>query len=271
MDLKKYITPEIKLSVIEEKAFNTDVLFDTHLLIFLIAGEMKVIQAGATHTFTSGDIFLIPRNQAVTVITCPRDAAPNQSVAMHFSIDRLRDFYSGIEVMRKPQHIDKVYHFKDHPLLQSCLSSLVPYFDMAEGFPEKIAALKVNEVLTILRTIDGSVDAFLANFDTPGKIDLVKFMESHFTFNLPLEKFGYLSGRSLSSFNRDFRKAFDATPQKWLTRKRLEYAHQQLTRHSKKPVEVYLEAGFEDLSHFSFAFKKHFGYIPTLAARTVRG
>jgi AraC-like DNA-binding protein len=82
-------------------------------------------------------------------------------------------------------------------------------------------------------------------------------------FNLPLEKFGYLTGRSLSTFNRDFRKTFSSTPQKWLTKKRLELAHYQITEHSKKPVDVYLEVGFEDLSHFSFAFKKQFGYIPT--------
>jgi AraC-like DNA-binding protein len=92
-------------------------------------------------------------------------------------------------------------------------------------------------------------------------------MESHYMFNLPLEKFGYLTGRSLSTFNRDFRKTFNATPQKWLTKKRLELAHYQISEYAKKPIEVYLEVGFEDLSHFSFAFKKQFGYIPTSLSR----
>jgi AraC-like DNA-binding protein len=40
-------------------------------------------------------------------------------------------------------------------------------------------------------------------------------------------------------------------------------AYYQLTEKKKKPVEVYLEVGFEDLSHFSYAFKKQFGYTPT--------
>jgi AraC-like DNA-binding protein len=34
----------------------------------------------------------------------------------------------------------------------------------------------------------------------------------------------------------------------------------------KKPVEVYLETGFENLSHFSYAFKKQFGMTPTALA-----
>jgi AraC-like DNA-binding protein len=84
-------------------------------------------------------------------------------------------------------------------------------------------------------------------------------------FNMPLEKLGYLMGRSLSTFNRDFRKAFNCSLQRWLTQKRLELAHYQLVEKHKKPVEVYIEYGFEDLSHLSFAFKKEFGYAsPTL-------
>ncbi|WP_197933121.1 helix-turn-helix domain-containing protein [Spirosoma aureum] len=87
-------------------------------------------------------------------------------------------------------------------------------------------------------------------------------MDKNFMFNMTMEKFGYLTGRSLTTLKRDFKKAFNTTPQKWLTQKRLERAHYQLTRKKRKPVEVYFEVGFESLSHFSFAFKKQFGYSP---------
>jgi AraC-like DNA-binding protein len=96
----------------------------------------------------------------------------------------------------------------------------------------------------------------------PGKLDLVGFMERNFIFNLPLEKFARLTGRSLSTFGRDFKKIFQTTPEKWLTQKRLEFAHYQIREKKRKPVDVYLEAGFVDLSHFSYAFKKRFGYSP---------
>ena len=268
MDFKtKYITHDIKLSSYEDKLFKTEVLFEHHMLVWFISGETKIIQSGASYLFRAGEIFLIPRNQLATVILYPKDGLPHKSVVMHLSVDRLRDFYATLDVKPRPSITDKIYCFKNHPLLQSCLSSVIPYFDVEEKFPEKIASLKITEALTILRTIDKDIDGILANFDTPGKIDLARFMESHFMFNLPLEKFGYLTGRSLSTFNRDFRKVFNATPQKWLTKKRLELAHYQITVHTKKPVDVYLEVGFEDLSHFSFAFKKHFGYIPTALVR----
>src|SRR5690606_18303805 len=149
------------------------------------------------------------------------------------------------------------------PLLDSCLASLIPYFEIQDNFPEHIASLKINEAISILRTIDASVETILANFETPGKIDLVDFMEKNFMFNLPLEKFSYLTGRSLTTFKRDFGKAFDTTPQRWLTRKRLELAHYQLVEKGKRPVEICYETGFENLSHFSYAFKKQFGASPS--------
>jgi AraC-like DNA-binding protein len=262
-----YITPDIKLSVFEDELFKTEALFEHHLLVWFISGETKIIQAGTTYVFNAGDIFLIPRNQVITIINYPKDGLPHKAVAMHLTVERLQEFYSRLDVNLPVTVVDKIYQFKNHPLLQSCLSSLIPYFDLQEPFPEKLASLKIIEAITILRTIDKDIDGILANFEIPGKIDLAKYMESHFMFNLPLEKFGYLTGRSLSTFNRDFRKIFHATPQKWLTKKRLELAHYQISAHAKKPVDVYLEVGFEDLSHFSFAFKKQFGYIPTALAR----
>jgi AraC-like DNA-binding protein len=80
---------------------------------------------------------------------------------------------------------------------------------------------------------------------------------------MPIEKFGYLTGRSLSTFKRDFKKAFNTTPQKWLTEKRLRLAHYQLTEKRRKPIDVFYEVGFENLSHFSYAFKKQYGISPT--------
>jgi AraC family transcriptional regulator, exoenzyme S synthesis regulatory protein ExsA len=262
-----YITPEIKLSCYEDKLFKTELMFEHHMLIWFISGETKIIQAGASYVFGPGDIFLIPRNLLCTIINYPKDGLPHKTVAMHLSLEKLQEYYANQKVTARLAVADKIHFFKDHPLLHSCLSSLIPYFDLKDPFPETLASLKIMEAITILRTIDKNIDSILANFETPGKIDLAKFMESHFMFNLPLEKFGYLTGRSLSTFNRDFRKTFNATPQKWLTKKRLELAHYHITEHAKRPVDIYLEVGFEDLSHFSFAFKKQFGYIPTAVSR----
>ena len=259
----KYITDDIKLSCYEDKLFKTEVVFDHHMLVWFISGETKIIQADQNYLFKAGDIFLIPRNQLATIINYPKDGLPHKSVVMHLSIDKLREFYADMNVKPKVSAAQKIRSFNKHPLLESCLASLIPYFDVQEKFPENIASLKITEAISVLRTIDKDIDNILANFEHPHKIDLADFMEKNFMFNMPLEKFGYLTGRSLTTFKRDFHRIFNITPQRWLTQKRLELAHYQLAEKNRKPIEVYLEIGFENLSHFSSAFKKQFGLTPT--------
>lgn len=260
--ISKYLTKDIKLSSYEDRLFKSDLMFDDHMLVWFISGETKIIQAESTFNFAAGDIFLIPRNTLATIINYPKNGLPHKTVVMHLSTERLMMFYEKIDLPKNMIPDQKIYSFSNHPLLESCLASLIPYFDVKGEFPDNLASLKITEAISIIRSIDPHVDNVLANFNAPGKIDLVNFMQRNFMFNMSLEKLGYLTGRSLSTFNRDFRKLFNTTPQKWLTNKRLELAYYHLIEKRKKPGEVYLEVGFEDLSHFSFSFKKKYGVSP---------
>ena len=97
----------------------------------------------------------------------------------------------------------------------------------------------------------------------PGKIDLEAFMNKNFHFNVELDRFAHLTGRSLATFKRDFEKLFHITPNRWLQQRRLQEAHYLIKEKGKAPSAIYLELGFEDLSHFSFAFKKLYGLAPS--------
>jgi AraC-like DNA-binding protein len=257
-----YLTPEIKLSCYEDHFFKSDVVFEHHMLIWFISGRTKIVQADGAHHFQTGDIFLIPRNQPATILNYPQDGLPHKTVVMSLTTDILRAFYSSRPVKAMGTPNPKIRSFRQHPLLESCLASLVPYFAVEGPFPPELATLKITEAISILRAIAPDLDALLANFDDPHKVDLISFMEKNYMFNMPAETFGQLTGRSLTTFKRDFKKAFDTTPQRWLTHKRLELAHYQLAEQRKKPTDVCYETGFENLSHFSHAFKKQFGYSP---------
>jgi len=254
---------EILLSCIEEKYFKDEIVLEHHSFACIISGEMKVIQADKTYTFGAGDTLLFPCNQLSTLIKNPKDGQPYKAVVIFFTPKRLKAFYSNNPIQLTKQHTHKINTFEKNPMLESFFASLIPYFALESELPEKIVSIKIEEALTILRTIDNDIDTLLADFSEPFKINLTDFMEKNYMHNLTMQKFGYLTGRSLTTFKRDFKKAFNSTPQKWIIQKRLELAHYQLSEKGQKPIEVYLETGFENLSHFSFAFKKHFGYAPT--------
>lgn len=254
---------EIVLACIEEKYFKDEIVLEHYSFVKIISGEMKIILADKTHTFDSGDMLLFPRNQLCTLIKYPKDGRNYKSVVMTLTTDRLKTFYTKNPLRATSKEHDDIVPFEQNPLLDSFFSSILPYFDLESDLPEKLIALKIEEILTILRSIDKNIDGILADFSEPGKINLADFMEKNFMFNMAIEKFAYLTGRSLTTFKKDFKIAFKSTPQKWLTQKRLELAHYQIYENNRKPVEVYYETGFENLSHFSYAFKKHFGYAPT--------
>lgn len=254
---------EIVLACIEEKYFKDEIVLEHHSFVKIISGEMKIILADQTHTFGAGDMLLFPRNQLCTLIKYPKDGRNYKSVVMTLTTEKLKTFFTKNPIRSAEQHQQKILTFQKSPLLDSFFSSIIPYFELESELPEKITALKIEEILIILRSIDQNIDGILSDFSEPGKISIADFMEKNFMFNMAIEKFAYLTGRSLTTFKKDFKIAFKTTPQKWLTQKRLELAYYELSEKKRKPVDVYYETGFENLSHFSYAFKKHFGYAPT--------
>ncbi|MEO0338911.1 MAG: AraC family transcriptional regulator, partial [Bacteroidota bacterium] len=135
-------------------------------------------------------------------------------------------------------------------------------FNDGQSIAEVLLKMKTFELLFHLTQINPNIIHQLLPEQDP-KMDLVKIMETHFTKNLKLEEFAHLSGRSLSTFKRDFKKTFSMTPAQWLKKRRLEHARLLLKKTKRKPTEVYLSVGFEDYSHFSRAFKGHFGQLPS--------
>jgi len=252
---------EVFVSCKKEVHYSRELMLQWPALVRIISGEVRIAAADRSFRFFAGDTVLFPRDQLGRMSKLPLNGEPCLAVSVIFRNDRLKHYYKDIEPMA-PRSIEPVV-FGDHPLLQSLFNSLQPYFDLADALPADIAAFKVEEAIRVLRAIDPAADGLLGHFEVPGKLDLVAFMEQNFRFNLPLEKFGYLTGRSLTTFKKDFKNVFGNTPGRWLTQKRLELAHYQIVEQKRKPSEVYLDTGFEDLSHFSFAFKKHFGYSPT--------
>lgn len=254
---------EVVLACIEDKYFKDEIILEHHSIVRIISGEMKVVQADNTYVFSAGDTLLFPRNQLSTLIKYPKEGRIYQSIVMTLTTQRLKEFYTSSPLLLSKPHTHKIRQFDRNPLLESFFTSLLPYFDLNKELPERIAAIKLEEVITVLRELDPEIDNLLSDFTEPGKLNLIDFMEKNYMFNMTIEKFGYLTGRSLTTFKRDFKKAFNTTPQKWLTQKRLELAHYELAEKNRKPIDVYFEVGFENLSHFSYAFKKHFGYAPT--------
>ena len=143
------------------------------------------------------------------------------------------------------------------------IHSLSSYYDTSGKIDATFADLKREELLLILLKVQPELANVFFEFGMPEKIDLEAFMNRNFKFNVTIERFAYLTGRSISAFKRDFKTIFNDTPNRWLVQKRLQEAHFLIEKKNQRSSDIYLDLGFEDLSHFSYAFKQSFGLTPT--------
>jgi AraC-like DNA-binding protein len=237
-----------------------------HVLSCIVSGSMKVTVGGGTGTFSSGDIIAARANQLGKFVKYP-DAETGTFKAITLSFDPvlLRDFSVEYQITA-----DEAYTGPDNQvlspngLLRDFFKSLLPYFDPANKLSGPLTTLKAKEALLLLMRIKPDMKNMLFDFRQPGKINLEEFMQRNFMFNVPIGRFAQLTGRSLAAFKRDFQQVFKQSPGKWLQLRRLQEAHYLISEKSQRSSDIYLDLGFEDLSHFSFAFKKVYGVAPSM-------
>ncbi|MEJ1242147.1 AraC family transcriptional regulator [Chryseolinea sp. T2] len=87
-------------------------------------------------------------------------------------------------------------------------------------------------------------------------------MLKNFQYDLQLEEFARLCGRSLSAFKRDFKSAYQESPARWINDKRLDYARSLLVSTDMNVNDVCYESGFKNPSHFNRVFKDKFSLSP---------
>lgn len=264
MEPKATSAGRVFLSGTVEKTYTWEHIAPQPIIVFLYSGELTMYYGKSSLNFVAGDTVVVPKNKLTRVIKSPADGLPFKAVSMLLPEEELRKFYLDRSVLEHwDENVATQRPINSHPLLTSFIDSLLSYFERQVELPHSLVSIKIQEALTIIDEVDKKVSSILGTFSEIGKIDLENYMEEHFMYNLPLEKFAFLTGRSLTTFKSDFKKIFKNTPGKWLTSKRLNLAHHKLTTEKQKASEVYLSAGFENLSHFSYAFKKAFGYSPS--------
>ncbi|SHN21050.1 helix-turn-helix domain-containing protein [Mucilaginibacter sp. OK098] len=231
---------------------------------YQVSGTMIMNDGNREYIFNPGDFRLGRRNRLMKFNKLPPNGGEFKSFSIHFDQPFLRSFSmeTGYE---SEKHINgnAVIYLEPQPLYKSYFDSLSSYMQLNREDDAGLVALKLREAVLLLLKADPEIKDILFDFSEPGKIDLEAFMNRNFHFNVDLNQFAYLTGRSLATFKRDFDKLFHLTPGRWLLQRRLQEAYYLIREKGKTASDIYLDLGFEDLSHFSFAFKKQFGAAPT--------
>ncbi len=240
-------------------------LYECHYkIIKIIEGSIVISGAGKVINGQENSYLFVNKGEFSKIKMTPAKNGRFELLGMNFT-DKFLKTYSQNNFTPNCTHKnpDIYYKIKENILLKGLFASLQIYAENPICLDKKLTNLKLEECIRILFLTEKELTSYLFSHKIDSRKELPEFMNANYMFNAPLERFAEFSGRSLSTFRRDFIKTFGMTPNKWLMDKRLEAAYRKIADEKQKPSDIYWEVGFETLAHFSRKFKEQYHITPS--------
>lgn len=251
-------------SCTSEEQWGYEQFIPEHTLAYQVSGETHIFHQKGTIVLKKNQILLARKNQFAKSLKIPGTDAAYKAISIILKSEDLKKYATINDIDNSRQYTgNSNIVLKSDSFLKSYFQSLIPYLEHSDRSTKKMAFSKIAEAIELLLNTNTAYQEFLFDFSEPHKIDIEAFMLRNFRYNARIENFARLTGRSLAGFKRDFVKVFSLPPAKWLKEKRLEEAHYLIHSKNKKPVDIYLDLGFENLSHFYTSFKNKYGLTPS--------
>jgi len=238
---------------------------ESHLITYVINGKKDWITPGKTYELTAGDALFVRKGIYTT-----RQYFEEDYCVMLFFIndDFIKKFITENEPFKKkirPESShDLIFEITTNDSFHSLMESIFHYLKQGENIPQSLVEIKFNELLfnIVLNQKNDKLLNFFNEINQNKKTDIENTMMKNFQYDLKIDEFAKLCGRSLSSFKRDFESYFKTTPSRWLMAKRLDYAKTLLLGTNLNVNEICYESGFKNSSHFIKVFKNKFNLPP---------
>lgn len=245
----------------DEAAFGHKII--EHRLTYVFSGELALEYQGKKKYIRENQCVFIRRDFPTRVQKKSYKGQSFKGISMLLKRNILRDFYNNLDKKTLPIAVkgfkSSIVNIEALPQIESLFTSFIPYFTKNIEPSAQIISLKMQEAIMVLLQTDERFYPTLFDFNESWKMDILEFMNQNYMHELSINEIAQHTGRSLATFKRDFAKISELTPQKWLTKKRLEVAYDRLQQ-GEKPSYLYSELGFKSLSHFYQAFKNEYGF-----------
>lgn len=270
-----YQNPDVKkilvdgLSCVIHKKISAEVIHkegyvSAHAIILVLKGLLKI---------ENDDGFLanVPENKMVFLpkgLYMISDILPNdgtfEAVVFFFDEDVISSFINSNNLKAKKEKCISHIILDYIPEIRIFTESLIQLYGSQENSHRNLTKIKLLELLHLIGlTQQGNCFRdMLLTLNNKERKSLSAFMNANFSKPLSIEDYAYLTGRSLSTFRRDFIEQLGISPKQWLIEKRLEKARILLSKNHTSVSEVAIETGYENISHFVKAFHKKYGTPP---------
>ena len=234
---------------------------EQHLLYVVLGGEVRLTCGKQTCVIRKNEMVLLRRAHSVSYEK-QGDKQTGLFESLLFAItDELFSDFLTQQHITIPQMTEEL-GVKVSPMSERLVAycwSLSPYFNDPSQTNPGLLRLKVMELLYNVMDCSKNIFRQMLQLRHPVKTDIHRVVEENYTSPISLEELAYLSGRSLSSFKRDFQSIYGETPAKWIREKRLSKARQMLQASQMSVADVAYSLGFENPTHFSRIFMQLYG------------
>lgn len=239
------------------------IIFSQNIISFLIEGTKEVFFDNHVLSVNNSRFIIVKSGNCIMTekLSEKRDY---QSVLLFFTNETVLKFIRKFELNKnKSTTYESVYSFDYNEFIKRYVYSLLDISKLSKSIQKKLLDVKFEEIMLYLSATYGT--DFLYSLITTSSDYTQKFIrtiESNQLSKLTLKELAFLCDMSVSTFKREFEKHYAESPIKWFQNKRLEHAHYLLNQEQKNSSEVYLEAGYENLSSFIQAYKSKYGATP---------
>ncbi len=241
---------------------------DEACFLFLTKGAFQFRTPTNLLSFREGDAMLAKCGNYFfeEVTTNPHaPAAVISAVGGYFHPEIVKEFFNTDLSIQTFQRNFDTTKLDVEPLMRSFVDSIDYLLDHPALADPDLVANKMKELLLLLSKTEQatSINDFVASLFVPFEYDFKEVIQKNLYANLSLEEFARLCNCSVATFKRKFTEHFNESPARYFLKKRLEKSAQML-RIDTMPIGVIaFESGFDNVSNFNKAFKKHYQQTPS--------
>ena len=258
------IAASCELNLQEQKEKTVETYQPTTNLIIVEQGTMEVRCDNKVYSFTKGQFCLVRKySHVIYTKRVTEDKKQFKSYVFLMPDTFIRKIIVNFKFEKDLEPIgERVLKLSNTQKIKTIGESIKDAVENGKPLNVKELETNIEEALKAIIDSNPRLAILFKEFSLAKRADLHLFMNNNYMLKVTLEQLAVLSGRSVSTFRREFKLLFGTTPHQWILKKRLQLAYKLVAETTEIISDISFDAGFEDLAHFSKSFKKEYGKKP---------
>jgi AraC-like DNA-binding protein len=250
---------------LEQDLINQEKLISVHSIVYVVNGEVSVITYnGDEVAVKNGEMLFMPRDSyLISDYLC--NGQNMEVFLLFFDHEIVMKFMDNFKKSENSKSI--ICKLEATANIQNYLQNIAK-MEFANTHNPKLLELKLLEFLHLINEKQDFIQTLQASEEGKYKREIGSLMAEHYDKNLTIADFASLSGRTLSTFNREFKEKYNTTPKQWLIKKKMQRAF-ELLQEGKNVTDSAFEVGYLNVSNFIKAYKSVYGETPKVMQKSI--